>query len=426
MLDVKRLRDEPDAAREGLRAKRAEGRLDELLAVDVERRVVQAELEELRRRKNEVGERIAAAKRSGGDAGGLIAEMQGVKESEQSVKIRVDELEARAHEILIWFPNLPADDVPRGFTEDDNVVLREVGEKRAFDFTPKPHWDLGADLGILAAEAAGRIAGSGFIVLERAGARLERALCNFMLDLHGAEHGYEEIVAPVLARSECLEGTAQLPKLADDMYHLADDDLYLIPTGEVPLANRHRGEILAEADLPRRYTALTSCFRREAGAAGKDTRGMIRVHQFNKVEMVAFTTPEESDAELERMLAAAEDVPRALGLPYRVLALCSGDLSFASHRTYDIEVWAPGVDRWLEISSVSTCSDFQARRMNTRYRAEEGGVRFVHTLNGSGTALPRTMIAVLESYQRADGSIEVPEALRPYLGGQTEITRDER
>ncbi len=326
--------------------------------------------------------------------------------------------------MLVWVPNLPRAYVPGGAAADDKVVDRVVGEKPSYTFEPKAHWDLGADLGILDPEASGRIAGSGFILLEGAGARLERALSSFMLDLHVREHGYREVSPPILARSQCLVGSAQLPKLEEDMYRLPDDDLYLIPTGEVPLVNRHRGEIIPVADLPKRMTTLTPCFRREAGAAGRDTRGMIRVHQFKKVEMVAFTRPEESEAELERMLAAAEDVLKALELHYQILVLCTGDMSFASQKTYDIEAWAPGVGRYLEVSSVSNCGAFQARRTNTRYRDENGKVRHVHKLNGSGTALPRVVVAVLETYQQEDGSVVVPDVLRPYMGG-LEIIRAE-
>lgn len=424
MLDTRRIREDTETVREGLRAKGSEDRLDEFLQLDEERRRLLSETEGLKHRRNQVGGEIASRKKAGEDADALIAEMREVKEKQKVGEKALEEVVARLDAILIWLPNVPHADVPRGATEDDNVVDRVVGEKPAYDFEPKAHWDLGTDLGIRDPEASGRIAGSGFIMLEGAGARLERALSSYMLDLHVREHGYREVLSPVLARTHCLEGSAQLPKLEDDMYRLTGDDLYLIPTGEVPLVNRHRGEILGASDLPKRMTTLTSCFRREAGAAGRDTRGMIRVHQFNKVEMVAYTRPESSWDELERMLSAAEDVLRGLGLHYRVLVLCTGDMSFASQKTYDIEVWAPGVDRYLEVSSVSNCGAFQARRTNTRYRDEEGRVGHVHMLNGSGTALPRMVVAVLETYQQADGSVVVPDVLRPYMGG-LEVIRAE-
>jgi seryl-tRNA synthetase len=424
MLDVRRIREQTEIVREGLRAKGAEDRLDEFLELDAERRRLVVETESLKRRRNEVGEEIARRKKAGEDAAELIEEMREVKGEDQRLREDLEEIEIRLHHINFWLPNVPAEDVPRGATEDDNELLRHEGEKPTFDFEPRAHWDLGRDLDILDPEASGKIAGSGFVLLKGAAARLERALYSFMLDLHRTEHGYREILTPVLARTHCLEGSAQLPKLESDMYRLPEDDLYLIPTGEVPLVNLHREEILPDEALPRRLTTLTACFRREAGAAGRDTRGLIRVHQFHKVEMVAYTRPEEARDELERMLSAAEDVLRALGLHYRVLVLCTGDMSFASEKTYDIEVWAPGVGRYLEVSSVSTCGDFQARRTSTRYRDEDGKVRHVHMLNGSGTALPRLLIAVLETYQQADGSIVVPEVLRPYLGG-LEVVRNE-
>ena len=424
MLDTRRIREDTETVREGLRAKGSEDRLDEFLQLDEERRRLLSETESLKHRRNQVGAEIAARKKAGEDAESLIAEMRDVKERQKEGEQELEGVSARLEQILVWLPNVPLADVPRGADENDNLVSHEVGEKPTYAFTPKAHWDLGAELGILDAEASGRIAGSGFIMLEGAGARLERALSSFMLDLHVREHGYREVLSPVLARTHCLEGSAQLPKLEADMYRLPDDDLYLIPTGEVPLVNRHRGEILTASDLPKRMTTLTSCFRREAGAAGRDTRGMLRVHQFNKVEMVAYVRPEEAKDELERMLSAAEDVLKSLGLHYRVLVLCTGDMTFASEKTYDIEVWAPGVDRYLEVSSVSTCGDFQARRTNTRYRDEEGKVRHVHMLNGSVTALPRMVVAVLETGQQEDGSILVPEVLRPYMGGLDVIRAD--
>jgi len=421
MLDVKLIRAEPEKVRDGIAAKGETADLDRWLELDAKRRDVLRDWEGCRQDLNAGGAEIARRKKAGEDASDAIANLKSVKQRERELKARRAELEDEMDGILIRIPNLPLDEVPRGADESGNVEVARGGEPRDFDFEPKAHWDLGAGLGILDVEAGGKIAGSGFPVLRGDGARLERALVQFMLDLHVEEHGSVEVSAPHLSRAEPMIACGQIPKLEADMYRCRDDDLYLIPTGEVPLTNLHRDEILDGARLPLRYVAHTPCYRREAGAAGKDTRGLIRVHQFHKVEMMTFARAEAAGDELLALRGRAEEVLRRLGLHYRVLLLCTGDMSFAGRMTFDLEVWAPGVGRYLEVSSVTTFGDFQARRANTRYRDEDGKLHPVHTLNGSGLALPRTVIAVLESYQREDGTVEVPEALLPYMGGRTRI-----
>jgi seryl-tRNA synthetase len=336
-----------------------------------------------------------------------------IKQLETEAKTLGDDLDS----LLIRIPNIPADDVPVGKDPTSNVIVRSWGEKKAFSFTPLPHWELGKKLDILDFERAAKISGTGFTLYKGAGARLERALYNFMLDLHTQEHGYIEVLPPYLVNRTSMTGTGQLPKLEEDMYRLPDDDLFLIPTAEVPVTNIHANEILSNKDLPILYAAYTACFRREAGSYGKDTRGMIRVHQFNKVELVKFVQPETSYDELESLLSVSEKVLQLLGLQYHVQKLCTGDLSFAAAKCYDIEVWSPGVDKFLEVSSCSNFEDFQARRSNIRFRDDEGNLQFVHTLNGSGVALPRTMIALIETYQREDGTVEIPDVLKPYMNG---------
>jgi len=326
--------------------------------------------------------------------------------------------------MLLRIPNVPAADVPAGEDSKSNEVVKTWGTRKTFAFKPLPHWDLGKALDILDFERASKITGGGFALFKREAARMERALFNFMLDLHTHEHGYVEVFPPFLVNRASMTGTGQLPKLEEDMYRTAADDLFLIPTAEVPVTNLHRDEILPHKQLPIYYTAYTACFRREAGSYGKDTKGLMRVHQFDKVEMVKFTRPETSYQELETLLQAAEKVLQLLGLEYRVLKLCAGDLSFSASKCYDIEIWAPGIERWLEISSCSNFEDFQARRCNIRFRDEDGKVRFVHTLNGSGVALARLILTIIETYQRQDGSIEVPEVLRPYMGGMVEVKRN--
>jgi seryl-tRNA synthetase len=395
-------------------------------ALDSRRRDLLQKVEGLRHRQRVAGEEIARLAKAKEDVSVLRTEMKGVSEDIKSLEEELDRVQAGLQDVLAGLPNLPDDSVPEGPDAAANVEVRRVGEPRQFDFPPKPHWDLGPELGILDFERAAKISGARFAVYWDLGARLERALGQFMLDLHGRERGYREVIPPYLVTAETLFGTGQLPKFEGDSFktRAGDRDLYLIPTAEVPLTNLHRDEMLEAEDLPRKYVALTPCFRSEAGSYGKDVRGLIRQHQFHKVELVKLTTPETSMAELEGMVADAEEVLKRLGLPYRVVVLSTGDMGFSAAKTYDLEVWLPGQEAYREISSCSNCTDFQARRASLRYRPEpKGKPRFLHTLNGSGLAVGRTLIAVLENYQQADGSVVVPEALRPYLGGLERITR---
>jgi seryl-tRNA synthetase len=391
----------------------------ELWSLDAERRSLIQEVEEGRRRQRICGEQIARLQRDRQDASGLKAEMKGVAEAIGSGEARLAEVEERIRTILLGLPNLPDDSVPIGPGPESNREVRRVGEPPRFDFAPKAHWDLGPALGILDFERAAKISGARFAVYWDAGARLERALIQFMLDLHTRERGYREVLPPYLVTAETLTGTGQLPKFEEDLFktRAGDRDLYLIPTAEVPLTNLHRDEILGAGDLPLKYVAFTPCFRSEAGSYGKDVRGLIRQHQFHKVELVKLTTPETSMAELEAMVADAEEVLKRLGLAYRVAVLSTGDMGFAAAKTYDLEVWLPGQEGYREISSCSNCTDFQARRASLRYRPDPGAKpRFLHTLNGSGLAVGRTLIAILENFQQRDGSVVIPEALRPYAG----------
>jgi seryl-tRNA synthetase len=391
--------------------------VDRLLELDGERRGLMHESEQLRQRLNEASKEIGRLKKEGKDASAQMSEMKDVSKNIKGYEEKLRRLDGDMKEILLAIPNVPAPDVPAGEDESANERIRSWGEKRGFSYTPRPHWELGVQLDILDLERGAKISGAGFPLFKGPGARLERAMFNFMLDLHTDKHGYKEVFPPFLVNRASMIGTGQLPKLEGDMYKTAGDDLFLIPTSEVPITNIHRDEILDHKQLPLCYTAYTPCFRREAGAHGKDTRGIIRIHQFDKVEMVKFVRPETSPDQLESLLSDAEEVMRLLELPYRVQKLCVGDLSFAAHKCYDIEAWAPGVDRWLEVSSCSNFTDFQARRANIRFRDEDGKVRFVHTLNGSGVALPRTVIALIENYQQADGSVVIPKVLRDYMGG---------
>lgn len=424
MHDLRFIREAPDKFDQGLTRRGLAPQSVHILDLDSRRRAAQTALQEMLTRRNAVSKQVGAAKRNGEDADALIAEVQSLKDGIAENEASEKALDAELIEILEGLPNLPADDTPDGASEDDNQEVRVVGETPAFDFEPKEHFDVGEALGQMDFGAAARLSGARFVVLRGALARLERALASFMLDLHTQEHGFQETVTPVLVREEALYGTGQLPKFAEDLYRTADD-YWLIPTAEVTLTNLAADGILDEGDLPLRMTAWTQCFRSEAGAAGRDTRGMLRQHQFSKVEMVCVTHPDESDAELERMTGCAEEVLKRLGLAYRVVVLCTGDMGFGARKTYDIEVWLPGQGTYREISSCSNCGDFQARRMKGRFRPKgEKGTRFVHTLNGSGLAVGRTMIAVIENYQNADGSITVPEALRPYMGGLERIAPD--
>lgn len=421
MLELKVLREETERVREAL-LRRGNGELlemlDRVLALDGERRELIAAVDTLRARRNEASSRVAGLKRAGSheEAEAVILEMRtvGREISEKEARLTTVEDEIREHLLLI--PNLPQPVVPAGGVEA-NQVIRTWGDEPTFDFEPKPHWDIGEDLGIIDLPRGAKVAGSGFPLYVGLGARLERAMINFMVDLHAREHGYTEVWPPYLVNYQTAVGTGQLPKFGDDMYQVPGDGLYLIPTAEVPVTNLHAEELLNNSQLPIRYVAYSPCFRREAGAHGKDTRGITRVHQFDKVELVHFETPERSDEALEELTGHAEKVLQLLGLRYRVLLLAAGDLGFASAKTYDIEVWAPGAGRWLEVSSCSVFTDFQARRAGIRYRPAGGEKpRFVHTLNGSGLALARTVIALLETYQQADGTIQLPEALVPYFG----------
>jgi seryl-tRNA synthetase len=419
VIDLKRLRQDPEGSRASLLRRRdpalAES-VDALLGLDRERREMLVRVEALKAKRNAASEEVARRKRAKEPADELMATLKESGDEVRSLDGRLREVESALERLALTLPNFPADGTPDG-DASANRLVRTWGKPPAFDFQPKPHWELATALGILDLPAGAKLTGSGFPVFRGAGARLVRALAGFMLDLHTREHGYLEIAPPYLVNRTTLTGTGQLPKFEDDLYGFGADDLFLIPTAEVPVTNLHRDEILEASDLPRGYVAHTPCFRREAGAHGKDTRGLIRVHQFDKVELVRFCRPEESDTEHERMTHHAEAVLQRLEIPYRVVELAAGDTGFASARTFDLEVWAAGVDTWLEASSSSTFTDFQARRANIRFRREpRAKPEFVHTLNASGVAFPRTIIALLENNQAADGSVRVPQALVPYLG----------
>ena len=422
MLDARLLRDQPDVVEAGFRARGETVSLTEYRKLDAQRRRVVQELDELRARRNRASEAVAQAKRQGGDAAVAIAESREVGETIRGLETTLRDTEGQLTEVALRFPNLPHPSVPVGASADDNVEARRWGAPRTFSFEPRPHWELGEILGILDFERAARLAKSRFAVLWGLGARLERALAQFMLDLQTKRHGYQEVWVPHLVSAETMLATAQLPKFEEELFKTVEPEagrpLYLIPTAEVPLTALHGGEILAGETLPRKYTAFTPCYRREAGSYGKDTRGFLRQHQFDKVELVKLATPETSHDELEAMTRDAERVLETLELPYRTVLLCTGDLGFGSAKTYDLEVWLPAEGRYREISSCSNCEAFQARRANLRYRPVGGGKpELLHTLNGSGLAVGRTLIAVLENYQEADGTVVVPPALRPYLDG---------
>lgn len=425
MLDIKTLRQDPEALKAAL-ARRGDEQtnalLDEALQLDAQRRVLLIEVEDLKRQRNEASQEVARLKKSGGDASELIAQTRHSGERIAAIDADVREVEAALEQRLLELPNAPHASTPDGADADENIEVGKFGEPKQFDFEPKPHWEIGENLGILDIERGVKISGSRFYVLKGAGAKLERALISFMLDVHTSRHGYEEILPPFLVRSECMAGTGQLPKFGEDAYHIPSDDLWLIPTAEVPVTNYHRDEILEASQLPIKYSAYSACFRREAGSAGRDTRGIIRVHQFNKVELVKFTAPENSFNELEALRRDAETILELLNLPHRTMSLCAGDIGFSSAKTYDLEVWFPNANEYREISSCSNFESFQARRANIRYRpldenGKAGKPEFVHTLNGSGLAVGRTFAAILENYQNADGSVTIPEVLRPYLNG---------
>ncbi|HAV39681.1 MAG: serine--tRNA ligase [Aquificaceae bacterium] len=416
MLDLELIRKNPEFVKERLKT-RGEGfeeLVDKVMELDHERRSILRELESLRAERNAKSKEIGMLKRKGEDTSSLEEEVKKIKESIEAYEEKLASVEEKLRDLMLRIPNLPHKSVPIGKDESENVEVRRWGKPKDFSFEPRPHWEIGERLGIFDFERAGKISGSRFVILKDWGAKLERALINFMLDLHSRK-GYKEVWPPHLVRPEILVGTGQLPKFEEELYKCERDNLYLIPTAEVPLTNLYRDEILSEEDLPIYMVSYTPCYRREAGSYGKDVRGIIRQHQFNKVELVKIVKPEHSYEELERLTADAEDVLRLLELPYRVVLLCTGDMGFASAKTYDIEVWFPSQGRYREISSCSNCEDFQARRMNTRYRDAQGKLHFVHTLNGSGLAIGRTLAAILENYQQEDGSVVVPEALRDYL-----------
>ncbi|UCH33251.1 MAG: serine--tRNA ligase [Armatimonadota bacterium] len=416
MLDLKFIRDNPDEVREALKKLHEDAPIDDLLAADEKRRALLTEVEKLRQQVNERSQQVARAE--AGERARLIAYSRDLGDRISELEDDLREVEAQLDEQLLLVPNMPHPNVPVGDSEADNVIVRTWGEPRALDFAPKPHWELGEELGIIDFERGVKVSGTRFYVLRGLGARLQRALITFMLDVHVNDHGYTEIYPPYMVRRECMEGTGNLPKFADNLYHDDEDDMWFIPTAEVPVTNLFRDEILEAAQLPLRHVAYSANFRREKMAAGRDTRGLKRGHQFDKVELVKHVAPETSDEELQKLIADAEDILQRLELPYRVNQMCTADLSFVAAIKYDLDVWAPGVEEWLECSSCSSFGDFQARRMNIRYRPRaRARPQFVHTLNGSGIALPRTMIAVMENYQQPDGSIRVPQALVPYMGG---------
>ncbi len=422
MLDLKFIRDNLEIVKAGLKAKRVEISLTPLMELDQKRRDLTVKIDDLRSQQNKANDEIAGLLRNKKDAKEKIAAMKTISIQVDKLMPSLKEIEAKMDEILMMIPNIPHASVPVGGPEH-NKEVKTWGEKPQFNFKPKTHIEIAEALDIIDFKRGTKISGSNFILYKREGALLERALYNFMLDVHTREHGYTEVFPPVLVNPASMTGTGQLPKMKDDMYRLEVDDLYLIPTAEVPVTNIHRDEILNEDELPIKYTAYSTCFRREAGSYGKDTRGLVRVHQFDKVELVKFVKPETSYDELEKLLVDAETIFHKLKIPYRVLQLASGDLSFAAAKCYDIEVYAAGLDKWLEASSCSNFEDFQARRASIRFKGKDTKkATFVHTLNGSGVALPRTMIAILENYQTREGDVIVPEALRPYMGGLTRIT----
>ena len=417
MLDPKLARARPELIETALRSRSIEGGLDEFIRLDQERRALQVKADELKNMRNRASAQIGQMKKEGQSTEELQKQIREVGGQIKDLDEEMKQLDTRLEQILLTLPNIPHQSVPVGEDENDNVEVRRWGEPREFDFQPQPHWDLGPALDILDFERAIKLSGARFTVYKGLGARLERALINFMLDLHVNKHGYTEILPPFMVTGSCMVGTGQLPKFGEDMFKLEGRDLYLVPTAEVPLTNLYREEILTADQLPLYLTAYTACFRAEAGSHGRDTRGIIRQHQFNKVELVKLVIPEQSYEELEKLTRDAEEVLQLLGLPYRVVNLSTGDLGFSAAKTYDLEVWLPGYQDYKEISSCSNCEDFQARRANIRYRPDaKARPQYVHTLNGSGIAVGRTVAAILENYQEADGSVVIPEALRPYMG----------
>ncbi|MBI5150898.1 MAG: serine--tRNA ligase [Candidatus Omnitrophica bacterium] len=422
MFDIKLIRENLEAVQNGLAAKNARADAPEIQRLDQKYRRLVASVEDLRGQKNTANDEISRLLKDKKDPKAKIGSMKAIAAKIDELEPQIKDLQAQVQNALLTIPNLPHASVPVG-APDKNKVVRQWGKQPKFDFTPRDHVELAEGLDIIDFKRAAKLSGSHFVLFKRAGALLERALINFMLDIHTREHGYTEVFPPVLVNRESMTGTGQLPKMEEDMYKLKDDDLFLVPTAEVPVTNIHRDEILNEEDLPVRYAAYTACFRREAGSYGKDTKGLVRVHQFDKVEMVKFVRPQDSYDELEKLVANAETIFQKLGLAHRVVLLASGDLSFAAAKCYDIEVYAAGLDKWLECSSCSNFEDFQARRANIRFKGKTTKTTFVHTLNGSGVALARTVVAILENYQTKEGEVIVPEALRPYMGGLEKIER---
>jgi len=417
MLDIRRIRENPEEVKELLSRRNGDYPIDKILELDEKKRKLLMEVEEMKAKQNAASKEIPKLKKEGKDTTEILKEMKELSNKVSQLDGEVKELDKEIRNLLLQIPNTPNKDVVIGKSDEDNKEIRRFGQPREFGFEPKAHWDLGPELGILDFERAAKITGARFTMFKGLGAKLERAIIRFMLDLHTEEHGYTEILTPFMVNRDSMIGTGQLPKFEEDMFHLPSKDYFLIPTAEVPITNIHRDEILAEKDLPLYYTGYTPCFRQEAGSAGRDTRGLIRNHQFDKVELVKLSRPEDSYDELEKLTRNAEEVLKRLNLPYRVVELCTGDLGFSAAKTYDLEVWMPSYNRYVEISSCSNFEDFQARRANLRYRREDNGkLEYVHTLNGSGLAVGRTFAAILENFQQEDGSILIPEALRPYMG----------
>ncbi|MBI5886989.1 MAG: serine--tRNA ligase [Deltaproteobacteria bacterium] len=421
MIDIKLLREDLAAVEARLKSRGTAVDLGLFKTLDARRRALLTEVETLKGKRNTYSLAVAKLKKEGKDASAILTEMEGWGSTIKALDAEAAQCDEELNAFLLVIPNLPHESVPVGADSNDNPVVRQWGNVPEFKFTPLEHTDIGERLGIIDFETAGKISGARFSLLKGTGARLERALINFMLDLHTTRHGYQEVWTPFMVKAECLTGTGQLPKFEEDLFKIEGWDHYLVPTAEVPVTNIHRDDIIEEARLPLCYTAYTPCFRKEAGSYGKDVKGLIRQHQFNKVELVKFAAPETSYAELERLTDNAEEVLRQLRLPYRVVSLCTGDIGFSAAKTYDIEVWLPGQGKFREISSCSNFEDFQARRAGIRYRPKGGKPRLVHTLNGSGLAVGRTLVAILENYQREDGSVEIPQALRPYMGALERI-----
>ena len=422
MLDLKLIRTETEKVKKALGRRKENVDIDAVIAVDDKRRELLFEVENLKAKQNEVTKLIPAMKKEGKDVSSVLAEMKEISEKVKELDAKVRETEEELNKMMLTIPNIPSDDVPDGDTDEDNVEIRKFGEPKNFGFEPKAHWDLGKDLGILDPDTAAKITGARFTVYKDLGARLERAVINYYLDTHTEENGYTEVFPPFMVHRNSMVGTGQLPKFEEDAFKVADTDYFLVPTAEVPVTNMYREQILDGSKLPIKHVAYTACFRAEAGSAGRDTRGLIRQHQFNKVELVKFAKPENSYEELEKLTNDAEKVLQELGLPYRVVKICIGDLGFTAAKKYDIEDWMPSYNRYVEISSCSNFEDFQARRANIKYKDAAGDkAQFVHTLNGSGVAVGRTVAAIIENYQNEDGSITIPDALVPYMGGKKVI-----